>query len=235
VNVHVLIQARIESTRLPGKVRRKLNGKSLLRHVCERALCAGFPVTVTHPAGDDFEWANEWLPPECRFPYNGPEDDLVGRLFAAADPSAEVVVRLTADCPLVPVSGIKACVDAIRAGADYAETRSDPSRRPNGIDVQAFTSDVLYEAFKLEDESVREHVTPALLSVMNAKFSRIDKLENIALDGLPPWRLTVDTAQDLERLRLWKDSGLFIDPPHPTFLELTDFLSTRPDLEYFGE
>jgi spore coat polysaccharide biosynthesis protein SpsF (cytidylyltransferase family) len=163
----------------------------------------------------------------------GQEDDVLGRIAEAARviPVAhadDIIVRLTADTPFVPVSGIVAVIQAVEAGADHAKTRSDPSTRPNGIDVQAMRHSVLVTAnVRAHGHAAREHVTPAIEAV--APPVVIDELEGLRLDDLPSWRLTVDTRDD------WLALGALANhipchPPEPTLRQLADLFEKHPEL-----
>lgn len=237
----VLIQARMGGSRFPGKVKALLAGLTVLEHVSRRAAWMGYDTVISVPPGPETEW--DWTMPwraNIGIRMHQPamvESDVLGRLSATAAHIGHgeqygAIVRLTADCPFVPVSGIDAVASAVASGmCDYCETRSDPSTRPNGIDAQAFTPALLYEADRTErDRSAREHVTPAVKSRAEYPVT-LDCLEGSILDDLPPFRITVDTPADLTVLRAVAKipvSGAI--PPFPTLSELVAVHHMRPDL-----
>jgi spore coat polysaccharide biosynthesis protein SpsF (cytidylyltransferase family) len=143
-------------------------------------------------------------------------------------------VRLTGDTPFVPVSGIVSAIRMVEDGADYVETRSDPSTRPNGIDVQAFTRELLLRADRhTVGPEAREHVTPALLGWCR-RAKMIHRLEGIDLDSLPSWRLTLDTSEDL----LWMQglAGMLDVSPHTlTLAKLSEFLLLNPHIARYED
>ncbi len=232
---HAIIQARMNSTRLPGKVGCTIGTMTMLQHVVERARLAGVDrVTVAVPGNwQKPRWTDGWLHPNEWFAH-GPEEDVLGRIFFAADAAGvmgpdDIVVRLTADCPFVPVVGI-AKVSAYLGGfdVDYVKTRSDPSTRPNGIDAQAIRVSVLDRAVSETDAWAREHVTPAVERATTRRYT-VGKIEGLRLDDLPSWRLTVDTAEDLRALGALA-AYVPTTPPHPTLRELADLFARYPHL-----
>lgn len=251
----VVIQQRMQSTRFPGKAKAELDGRSITEHVVLRARHAGYATCIAAPKEDvgmDQPWAlpfrigakdrrgtRAFVPiyfPDCH------EDDVIQRYadtvhwansmasFTGAE-SFGCIVRLTGDCPLVPVSAIDAVAEAITNGShDYAETRSDPSDRPNGIDAQAFTLDVLARACVAAKDGAREHLTPALKEAAS-RPGRISSLEGMMLDHIPSFRITVDMPEDLERLNGLTEA-LTIDPTagRPTLGELVNLSRARPEM-----
>jgi spore coat polysaccharide biosynthesis protein SpsF (cytidylyltransferase family) len=241
MSTHAIIQARMGSTRFPAKIRRPIAGMLMMDHVLQRARLAGVDhVTIAMP-GDHKRFRTPYNPVFCW----GGEDDVLGRIVAAHEASIgpfdsgapnadDIIVRLTADTPFVPVSGIVAVIRAVELGADYAKTRSDPSTRPNGIDVQAFRAyDLIHASLNTTDAAEREHVTPAIERAA-VDLVIIDELEGIVLDDLPSWRLTVDTPDD------WRSLGVLADhipchPPEPTLRQLVDLFDKHPELARYEE
>lgn len=251
----VIIQARMGGTRMPGKVAEVIAGKSVLEHVVRRARHAGYAVAIAAPTGDAgaLAWSAGW---RKNVPDNRMKTGLVPIYFAACDegdvlgrvaqtarwandmdrftggPGYGCVVRLTADCPFVPVSGIDAVAEAVASGVnDYCETRSDPSTRPNGIDAQAFTLELLLEADgKCTYPEGREHITSALLRASN-RPGRVMQLEGLRLDEIPYFRVTLDTAEDLASMMAMA-AHLSMDPTagRPTLVELKDLHRRMPEL-----
>lgn len=226
--VHVIIQARWNSSRLPGKVGEHIGGLTALEHVYLRARKVTDYVSVAVPASDE-----DWRPPQVLesdwWPIPGDENDLIRRfaLVARRYPQRNLIIRLTADCPWVPVSGIEAVADCLKRGAEYCETRSDPSSRPNGIDVQGFTLGMLAVAASVAIDGQKEHVTGALMSAAG-RPEMIDHLEGISLDDLPPWRMTLDTPEDLAWFRMASDAMAWIYPPYPRLVDLLTFYEMDP-------
>lgn len=194
----VIVQARLCSSRLPGKVLMPLAGGTILKEVLRR--CRAIPgadlVVCAVPDGTkDNPVAAEAL--RCgAIVTRGNETDVLDRyLQASRQVGADVVLRVTSDCPLIDPQ-LCAAVLALRTekGADYACNNLPPSF-PHGLDCEAFTRDALElawsEGITPED---REHVTPWL--------RRAPKIRRAALAGpggnFTHMRWTLDFPEDYE-------------------------------------
>lgn len=197
----VVSQARLGSTRLPGKVLMDLAGQSVLRHVVER--CAAIPgvdavcIAVPDLTQDD-PVAEEAL--KCgALVSRGPELDVLARYaIAARETGADIVMRITSDCPVVDPA---VCGEVLRlvteGGADYACNNLPPSF-PHGLDCEAFKAEWLLRAEKEAAlPSEREHVTPWL---RNHPSLRRRVLQGPGGETIHH-RWTLDTPDDLDFLR----------------------------------
>jgi len=200
LNVAVVIQARVGSTRFPGKVLAPLQGRPLLDHVLERAAmsrCASTIVlaTSTNPGDDALV---DVARARGAVVVRGPEDDVLARFLAAIDAAGpDIVVRLTGDCPLLDPRLIDRVVRAlVRDGADYASNVEPPSY-PDGYDVEAMPARRMRE---MSAEALlpyqREHVT-AVAREAPDRYRHATVVSRRDHSGL---RLTVDTPADLERI-----------------------------------
>jgi spore coat polysaccharide biosynthesis protein SpsF len=201
----VIIQARMGSSRLPGKVLLDLAGEPMLARVLERARRAQsvddvMVATTTDPADDPIEAM-------CRergFPvYRGSMFDVLDRYYGAAKQAqAEIIVRVTADCPVIDPAVIDQVVAAFHANqADFACNRLPPPWKrtwPIGLDTEVCSFVGLEQAWK---EAVlpyeREHVMPYF-------YDQEGRFKVIVVDHEPDYgelRWTVDTAEDLQLLR----------------------------------
>lgn len=233
--MQVIIQARMTSTRLPGKIIEKIGSKSALEHVQARAVMSNaHEVTIAVPSLEDARAIKDAGHVGSFYVHDGDENDVLGRLHAAA--TGDVIVRLTADTPLLPWTAISQCTSLLMyrgAGYDYVETRSDPSTRPNGLDVQCFLRELLQRAHEsTTDAHAREHITPALYA--QAMYpARCRDIEGIPLDSLPPWRLTLDTQDDLDWMRSLCEAGLSLAPTKITLRALMKFFVAHPELQRY--
>ena len=217
MRVIAIIQARMTSTRLPGKVMMEVGGKPLLGYELERAARAkrlsGIVVATTTNATDDIV---------ARFAescgvgvYRGPEDDVLERYHgAAAAFGAEAVVRLTADCPLIDPDLIDSVVSALldaQEPVDYTSNVLERRTYPRGLDAEAFTRDALERTWReAKAPFEREHVTPYIYN-----HPEIFKLEGVYGDrDLSRHRWTVDTPEDFELIRTLLEQ---LYPVNPTF------------------
>jgi spore coat polysaccharide biosynthesis protein SpsF len=194
----IVLQARMGSTRLPGKVLAALAGRSVLAHCVERLVAAGVgPVVVATSAdGQDDVVAGESarLGVSC---VRGPLTDVLARFVLAADGwKGSFVVRATADNPAVDVGAPSRVLGPLAAGADYVVEVG----LPVGAAVEGLRTEALRLAHRdAVDEYDREHVTP-FIRTRPARF----RVEPIAApSGLrrPDLRLTVDTPADLAFVR----------------------------------
>jgi spore coat polysaccharide biosynthesis protein SpsF len=198
----VVVQARTGSTRLPGKVLLPLLGEPVLSHVMRRvarALTVDEVVVATTrlPADDPIAALaaqEEW--PVVR----GSEMDLLERyLQAATSHAADLVVRVTSDCPLIDPGLIDDVVGALmREGGDYASNTLEPRTYPRGLDVEVVTTDALQRAGREDrDPASREHATP-WVRTHPERFGLVRVAGSVDHSA---HRWTLDTPEDYELLR----------------------------------
>ncbi len=200
-----IIQARMGSTRLPGKILADIGGQPMLVRVVERARRAssldGVIVATTTQTEDDVV---EHLCAQRGYPCRrGHPTDVLDRYYRVArEAGAGVVVRLTADCPLIDPALIDQVVEAFLSSeppADFAANRL-PSERtfPIGLDVEVCTFAALARAWAEAEEAYqREHVMPYLYERPGRFRVLLFRCER----DLSHLRWTVDTAADLELVR----------------------------------
>ncbi len=223
-----LIQARMGSSRFPGKVLADLCGHAMLWHVVSRVRRAKtidqVVVATTDCAADD---------PVVRFCeqagiayFRGSEQDVLDRFYRAAQfHHAEVVVRITSDCPLIDPPVIDKVVRRFMQGdCDYASNVLRYTY-PDGLDVEVFSFAALEQAWReAVKPSEREHVTPYLRT---GKFKTVNVESEVPV---PPdeYRWTVDHPEDLAFVR--KVYEAFGEKGDFGFRDIYDLLKARPDL-----
>lgn len=197
-----IIQARMGSSRLPGKMMMDLNGRPVVTHVFDRAKKASGLAEVwlatTISSQDDVlaDWAANYGVP-C---FRGSESDVLDRYYQCAkEAGADVIVRLTGDCPLLDPSVIDKVIAAfLVSGVDYASNVHPPTY-PDGLDTEVCTFAALEKAHREAIlSSEREHVTPYIWKNTNL-FSQINVENNIDVSAE---RWTLDTPEDLVYVRL---------------------------------
>ena len=158
-----VLQARMTSTRLPGKVMLPLAGAPMILRQIERIARAAridrlVVATSVDPSDDILETT---LAAAGLSVFRGPLDDVQARYVAALDAHpAEHIVRLTADCPLTDPMVIDATIDhVIAAGADYGSNTPPLRTFPKGLDVEVMTAKALREAAAAPTDEARQHVT----------------------------------------------------------------------------
>lgn len=200
-----IVQARMGSSRLPGKVLQDVAGAPMLSRVVDRASRAStldlvVVATTTQLEDDAIAQLCERLGYAC---FRGSVFDLLDRYYRAAQQyRAEVVVRLTADCPLIDPAVIDETVQAFfEAKVDFAANRLPPPWRrtfPIGLDVEVCSFKALERAWREAREPYqREHVMPYLYED-NGRFRVLVVDREPDLGHL---RWTVDTPEDLELVR----------------------------------
>lgn len=199
-----IIQARMGSTRLPGKILKDLMGKTVLQHVIERVQQAKsideIIIATTTLVQDDVV-VDEAVKHGVKH-FRGSENDVLARYYGAAkDNNADIVVRITSDCPLIDPFVTDAIVNLFKDKQAYdivTNAGSDLSERtyPRGLDVEVFSFKVLEQAYKKADKHYqREHVTP--YSYENSP--RIYFYKNKVDYSKHRW--TLDTEEDFELIK----------------------------------
>jgi spore coat polysaccharide biosynthesis protein SpsF len=196
-----LIQARMSSSRLPGKVLEPIGGKPAILFMVERVRRAQrlddvMVVTSVDPSDDPLA---ALLAEHGVDTFRGDLDDVLSRYAAgAAACAASVVVRLTGDCPLADPAIIDKVVETlVESGCDYA-SNVEPPTFADGFDVECFTRDALIRADRealAPDE--REHVT----LWMRSEAARLDRRCVRSLVDSSHIRLTIDYPDDLATVR----------------------------------
>jgi spore coat polysaccharide biosynthesis protein SpsF len=200
----IIVQARMTSTRLPGKVLMPVAGRPMLaqqlRRLRECRRAQEIVVATTTNSTDDPVADVAWRQGVCLF--RGSESDVLGRyLGAARKVRADVVVRVTADCPLIDAGVTDRVIGELLARADACDYASNVRERswPRGLDTEAFFMDTLERMERLgKSPLAREHVTVVLRAERPDLFlchSVVDERDNSDL------RWTVDTADDLRLIR----------------------------------
>jgi spore coat polysaccharide biosynthesis protein SpsF len=230
-----VLQARMSSTRLPGKVLRPLAGAPMVLRQLERIGRARrideLVVAISDERSDDV--LNDVLQHNGVRVHRGPLQDVLARFAGALDAAsgADQVVRLTADCPFTDPNVIDAVIgEHLESGADY--TSNTPERRtfPKGLDCEAMTAPTLREAAaEAQDPYDREHVT-AFIYRRPERF-RVAAFDQDRNEGEVRW--TVDTPEDYAFASMVYD-GLYPDTQSFTSEDVRAFVRARPELHDFG-
>jgi spore coat polysaccharide biosynthesis protein SpsF len=228
VKTAVIVQARNLSTRLPGKVLKPLGQHTVLEEVLRR--CARIPrsdlVICAIPDQPEDEPLAPLVKRSGAMLIRGSAEDVLARYRVAMDVAgADIVMRVTSDCPLIDP---KLCGELLnlreKENADYACNNMPPSF-PHGLDCEVFTATALRRADQLAvDRGDREHVTPWL--------RRDSSIRRVALKGpggrTLEQRWTLDYPEDYEFLCRIFD----LLPPGeiPSWTEVMTLIDDRPDL-----
>ncbi len=205
-NVVAIIQARMSSSRLPGKILMPLAGRPLLAFMIERvkrAQLVDHIIVATSVDSSDDELVAMLLQHKIDC-WRGSLEDVLARFHdAATHTNADIAVRLTGDCPLVEPSLIDACVQTLESNElDYVSNTNPPSY-PDGLDVEAMSMAALSTAAtQAQLNSDREHVTPFIRNHSD-RFPAGVISSAIDLSAL---RWTIDYADDLAAVRAMVDA-----------------------------
>ncbi|MGH2372026.1 MAG: cytidylyltransferase domain-containing protein [bacterium] len=232
-----IIQARMGSTRLPGKVMRPLAGRPVLARVIERVRACSLVdevvvATTTLPRDDVIVEAAASLGVRT---HRGSDDDVLSRVYQAAR-GAEVVVRVTADCPLFDPGLLEQMLIRFHEGRTAAagiDCLSNTIVRtyPRGLDAEIVTFDALERACEQAvDPYEREHVTPYIYR--HPELFRIEAFTGER--DLSHLRWTLDTEEDYRFLTEVHAALAASNAVFPMQAVL-DLLARRPDLVHTEE
>lgn len=225
--VVAIVQARMGSTRLPGKVMKQINGIPMIELLLtrlSRAREVDEIVIATSLQSDNSSMVShvKALGFAC---VQGSEHDVLDRYIVAARAhNADIVVRITGDCPLMDPELVDECIHRFKiAGVDYLSNIQPPSY-PDGLDIEVTTAEVLERAAKESDKPFdHEHVTPYIRD--SGRFSTASVNNAVDLSGL---RWTVDEPEDFEVI-----SGVFsaFSPElHFTWRQILQLEKSKPEL-----
>ena len=231
MKIVAIMQARMRSTRLSGKVMKKILGKPVILWDLDRISLSNLidEVVVAIPYGkkndvivDTIKEYNDKI-----VTTRGSEDDVLDRYYqAAVQANADVVVRITSDCPLIdPVVMDQVIEHFLDTDCDYC-SNSLIRTYPRGLDTEVFSFKALEEAWnEATKDYEREHVTPYIIENPD-KF----KLLNVANDiNLSHLRWTLDTKEDFEFInavykRIYPKKQLFLMD------DIIELLDKEPEL-----
>lgn len=199
----IIVQARMGSTRLPGKILKEVLNRPILSYLIERLQrCknadALLVATTTNPFDDQI--VDCCKKNKVAF-MRGSEEDVLARYYdAALSTEADVVVRVTSDCPLIDPTVIDSAIENFLSRYPEQDYLSNTLERtyPRGMDVEVFSFNALKEAFiHAQDPEQREHVTPFIyLRPDRFKLRQIKWEEDESI-----YRWTVDTEEDFQLIR----------------------------------
>ena len=230
----VIVQARMGSTRLPGKVILDLCGKPVLWHLINRIKQASFTeviliATTTNPEDDVIEsLCHAWDIPVFR----GDRDDVLKRycdsviFLEKTFKRIDYIVRITADCPLIDPQVIDAVISTMLSGRYDYVSNTDPPTFPDGLDVEVISRDMLFSANeKATLFSDREHVTPFIRKNPAVRMTTLRSPTDLSA-----LRWTLDNPEDYEFINqiyrsLYTPLGIFL------MTDILKLLAQKPELE----
>tara|TARA_B100000519_G_C14171980_1_gene404382 strand:+ start:128 stop:907 length:780 start_codon:yes stop_codon:yes gene_type:complete len=234
--ITAVIQARMGSSRFPGKVLKKIQGKPILWHIINRLervkLLDGIVIATSDLSQDDkiYKMAKKY-----KFDiFRGSENDVLERFFGAAKKkNAKFVLRVTGDCPLIDPIVIDDLINkffdkrfdfcGVACGAGVSNSMNI-NRFPDGLDAEIFSFKVLEDAhLNAKSDLQREHVTPYIWQ--NNKRYKIGTLHSE--NDYSNLRLTVDNKEDFEFIS-WIYKILFPKDPNFNLNTIVELLRENP-------
>lgn len=231
VNVIIITQARIGSTRLPSKILKKIEGKSLLQIHLERLKKSryGDNLIVATTYEDGVEQIIKIANSVQVDYYQGDTDDVLGRFYnAAKDRNPDYIVRVTSDCPLLdPVLMDEIIQLAVDNNLDYT-TNTLIEAFPDGQDVEVIKWSALKKSWiETTLNSDREHVTPYVRK--NSSFFGKGLFTSKNFDSSVNYnkvRMTVDEIKDFDAIKTLVDNL----GTNENWKVYTDYILNNPDL-----
>jgi spore coat polysaccharide biosynthesis protein SpsF len=214
VRIAAITQARLSSSRLPGKVLKPLGSTTVLgMHLARIKEVSCIELFIVAAAIEEGNEKIQVIAQENGFQFfAGDKDDVLDRFYQAVkDKGVDAVIRLTSDCPLIDSGYIKDLIKKFEAAqVDYASNCIVPNL-PDGMDAEIFTFNALEIAWKnAQLKSEREHVTPFIRN--SGQFKILSLNYNLGLEDL---RLTLDTEADYrmldELIKVCGEKGALLD------------------------
>jgi spore coat polysaccharide biosynthesis protein SpsF len=231
VTTAIIVQARMASTRLPGKIMKQVLDKALLEYQIERlrrVKQADKLVIATTDQGREQPIVAlcKRLGTDC---FQGSENDVVSRYYGAATKyGADIVVRITSDCPLIDPAVVDGVIEHFQrhhSEVDYVSNSFPELTYPRGMDTEVFSYRALKEAYQeAVDQPEREHVTifikrrPERYRIANLPYRQ----------DVSRHRWTVDTPEDLELITRIL-TAIYPNNPRFTLEDCLDLLERHPE------
>lgn len=233
MRIVAIIQARMGSTRLPGKILKKVNGRPLLSYQIERLQQSNYindlVIATTIDEKDDL--IVELCEKNNILSFRGSEEDVLARYYETAKAfKAEAIVRITSDCPIIDVQVVDKTIQYfIDNNFDYVSNTVERTY-PRGLDTEIFTFaalEIAYNEAVLERD--REHVTAYFYT--NPDIFKISNVRN-AMD-YSKYRWTVDTEEDFQLIKNIIEK-LYIENPQFTLHDTVKLMEANPDWFYIN-
>ena len=226
--IGIITQARMTSTRLPGKILKEINHKTLLQYHLNRLQQTGFDVVIATTTNNTDNPVCEFADAQKISFYRGSEQHVLSRYFEATEKfQFDIIVRVTSDCPLIDPHLIRNNVEKYIRFNNPNLYMSNAIERTfaRGFDFEIFSFPSLKEAFEnTNDESDIEHVTPYL---WKNKSGKVDFYHVKQEKDNSHLRVTVDTVADFELIKQ------LIEKYHAeqlTSIEIENLLIKHPEL-----
>ena len=237
--IAIIIEARMESKRLPGKVLKKINNITVIEHIINRCKKVkkidSIIVATTTKKSDDviLEITNKLGVKN----YRGSENDVLGRVLEAAEKNQiDIIIEITADNPLVDPEMIEEVIEEQeKYKNEYEYYANDINKNiPIGLNVRLFSTKLLKKISKLTNHPVdREHVVNYIMQRKD-KFRIKEVKTKIDFDNSKNYRFTMDTIEDYKLIEkiyysLYSENKIF------TTNEVINYIQQNPEILKINE
>jgi len=228
MNVGIIIQARMSSTRLPGKVFKKLAGREMLWHVvqrCRRSKKANTVIVATSTEASDDPIQQFCVRERIEYCRGDLNNVLKRYTECARKHGLTTIVRVTSDCPFIDPQIIDETIATFETNnVDFVSNTLHRSF-PRGLDAEVFSSEVLNDALaNAHSEAEKEHVTPYITSHAKTKPFEVSH----EYEG--SFRLTVDEQKDYDLAVLLYEKFFEGDQSIIDVKQVINFLHKNPDV-----
>lgn len=232
MKVVAIIQARMGSTRLPGKILKEINGRPLLSYQLERLKASKYidEIVIATTTEEQDDKIVAFCEQQDVSYYRGSERDVLARYFdTAVKFKADAIVRITSDCPIIDVQVVDKTIQYFLESNHYDYVSNTVERTyPRGLDTEVFTYAILEEAYKKAFlERDREHVTAYFY--INQDVFKIGHVKNET--DYSKYRWTVDTEEDFELINNIINA---LYPKNPQFTLQDTVNIMEENLEWFN-
>lgn len=228
LTIGIITQARMTSTRLPGKILKEINNKTLLQYHIDRLKQTGFEIAIATTINNTDDCVCEFAAKNNLEFHRGSENNVLSRFHEAAVKfKFDVIVRVTSDCPLIDPHLIRNSIEKYLKFNNPNLYMSNGMERTfaRGFDFEIFSFKLLDEAFKnASEEGDLEHVTPYIwknrsgnVEIYNIKQSTDNS----------KFRITVDTAEDFELIKALIEK---YNADKLSYSEIEEILLNHPEL-----
>lgn len=224
----IITQARMTSTRLPGKIMKEVNGKSLMQYHIDRLTQTGLPIVIATTVNTTDDVVADFAVKKNIVFHRGSEDHVLSRFYEAAVKNGlETIVRVTSDCPLIDPHLIRNGLEKfVQLSNPYLYLSNALERTfARGFDFEIFSFAYLEEAYKnATDTGDLEHVTPYIWKNRSGKtsFYHVKQVKDNS-----QYRLTVDTPEDFELVRTVIEK---YQADKLSYVEIEEILENHPEL-----
>lgn len=234
----VIVQTRMGSSRLPGKVMINICGKPVIEHVIDRLKMSNTLddiIIATTTSMKDKVIVEQAQKNGVKW-FCGSEEDVLSRYYyAAKENNLNTIVRITSDCPLIDPIILDKIVEFYNKN-DYllvtnAGNLLEHRTYPRGLDVEVFSFDTIEQAFNFAKKTYqREHVTPYIYETYGDKIYYYKNDINFS-----QYRWTLDTEEDLELISIIYNNFYNEYGQNFGFKEVLKFIQTNPQLSKINE